>query len=231
MEPDFVFAFHNLPGYPLHQIVVREGTITAAVRSIGIRLHGVTAHAAEPEFGKNPANSIRAILQLVEDLTNPDPANSAFFLITPVHINMGELAYGVSAGYGEVHLTIRSWTNEVMEGQIEVLLANVVEIAAREGLEINWTWSDVFEANTNDPEALKHIQEAALALGLDLYYKELPIKWGEDFGVFTSKYPGAIIGLGAGENTPALHNPDYDFPDEILDTGIQFWKQLIEVIE
>jgi metal-dependent amidase/aminoacylase/carboxypeptidase family protein len=58
-----------------------------------------------------------------------------------------------------------------------------------------------------------------------------PFKWGEDFGLFTQKYKGAMFGLGAGMKTPALHNPDYDFPDEITTTGIQqFYTILKETI-
>jgi metal-dependent amidase/aminoacylase/carboxypeptidase family protein len=55
-----------------------------------------------------------------------------------------------------------------------------------------------------------------------------PFKWGEDFGCFTQRYPGAFLGLGAGEDLPALHNPDYDFPDALLEPGIALWMSLLQ---
>jgi metal-dependent amidase/aminoacylase/carboxypeptidase family protein len=45
---------------------------------------------------------------------------------------------------------------------------------------------------------------------------------GRDFGLFTQHYPGAMFGLGSGTDSPALHNPDYDFPDDIITTGYLF---------
>jgi metal-dependent amidase/aminoacylase/carboxypeptidase family protein len=46
---------------------------------------------------------------------------------------------------------------------------------------------------------------------------------GEDFGLFTQHYPGAMFGLGSGTDSPALHNPDYDFPDDIITTEYLFF--------
>jgi len=57
-----------------------------------------------------------------------------------------------------------------------------------------------------------------------------PFKFGEDFGLFTTKFKGAMFGLGAGENLPELHNPDYDFPDGIAPIGIQMFESLIREI-
>ena len=97
IQPDYVFAFHNLPGYPLHQIVWKKGSFTAAVKSIIIELIGKTAHAAEPEKGINPTLAITEILAKTNALSNNQPDRQDFALITPVHIEMGSIAYGVSA--------------------------------------------------------------------------------------------------------------------------------------
>jgi len=58
-----------------------------------------------------------------------------------------------------------------------------------------------------------------------------PVRWSEDFGQFTMTFPGALFGLGAGENKSDLHTWYYDFPDEILQTGItMFHDILLEVL-
>lgn len=61
--------------------------------------------------------------------------------------------------------------------------------------------------------------------------KEKPFPWGEDFGLFGSKFKTAMFGLGAGENTPPLHNPAYDFPDEIAKSGIAMFHEIIKQLD
>ncbi len=226
---DYVFAIHNLPGLPLGVVALKPGAITAAVRSLIIRLYGKTAHAAEPENGINPAHVLGELLTHFKQLSEHDTQNPDFFLITVVHINVGERAYGVAAGYGEVHLTIRAWSNAWLENRIQSLLDGVSTITARNLLEVAFGWTDAFQANENNATAVSIVEKAATNRGLPLHPLEEPLKWGEDFGAFTSRYPGAFIGLGAGENVPALHNPDYDFPDELLPVGVGLFQSIAEL--
>lgn len=227
IQPDLVFALHNLPGYPMHSIVWRRGAITAAVKSMIIRLTGKTAHAAEPENGQNPASAIAQIIQAAQLLSNNDPSNPNFKLITPIHISLGEPAYGVSAGYGEVHFTIRAWSQDIFDALALELKNQVENISFEEKLSLEIEWLQEFYTNYNDEQALAHILKSAKESELPLIESPTPLKWGEDFGLFTQRFPGAFIGLGAGENTPSLHNPDYDFPDELLETGVELFDSII----
>lgn len=230
IQPDYAFALHNLPSYKKHQIVCKENTFTCAVNSMIIKLEGKTSHAGEPENGINPALAIAKIIMFFNSKINTDLASSKYCGITPIHINMGEKAYGVSAGYGEIHYTIRSNSNAEMktiEGDLE---KNVLEIASHFNLKPTINWTQSFQANENNSSAVNFIRKAALHLDADILEKELPFTFGEDFGLFTQKFKGAMLGLGAGENTPALHNPDYDFPDEIIETGIQLFDQITKEI-
>lgn len=225
---DYTFALHNLPGYPKNEIVVKENEFTGNVKSIIIKLYGKTAHAAEPEKGINPSLAIAELLQYANEITINDPAAEDFFLATPVHVNMGELAYGISAGYGEVHFTIRSWSTELMEEKSIALISYVNQICAAKQLESNIDWTQVFAATINHKDAVVHIINAANYNGYKITERKYPFKWGEDYGLFTQQFKGAMFGLGAGIETPALHNPDYDFPDEILSTGINMFYQIIK---
>jgi amidohydrolase len=227
---DHAFAFHNLPGFPLGQVVVKEGPFSASVKSIAIRLEGKTAHAGEPENGINPALAIAEILQAAEEAAHPNLDDDDFAILTAIHIRMGEIAYGVSAGEGELHLTIRTWTEEKMEKLSERLMTYLKKISSRHQLKLNTEWTNVFLTNKNDVAASNVIRKAAKALGLDLYEKKYPFKWGEDFGAFTQQYPGAMFGLGSGEQVPALHNPDYDFPDELLEAGVNIFRKTVDLI-
>jgi amidohydrolase len=232
LQLDYVYALHNLPGFPLHEIVIKENEFTSNVKSVAIKLHGKTAHAAEPEKGYNPAYTIAKILEFAAEKTNNNSNSEDFFLITPVHVCMGEKAYGISAGYGEVHMTIRSWSKLLMEKECINLIDYTNNLCQEAQLKPEITWLEEFYSNNNEKSAVRFIKEAALSNKLKVSEIATPFKWGEDFGLFTQQYKGAMFGLGAGENTPALHNPDYDFPDEITSTGINlFYKIIIKTIE
>lgn len=228
LNPDFVFALHNIPGVQKHQILVKEGSFSASVKSLAVVLNGKTAHAAEPENGINPALAIAEILLELDKIINSDVHSEAFQLITPIHINMGEKAYGISAGQGELHFTLRTWHENQMELFSTSALQIIDAITKKHALKSEINWLEVFQSNQNHPEAVNYIRMAAKENNLELVEMEAPNKWGEDFGIFTQQYKGAMFGLGAGVDTPALHNPDYDFPDEILETGIKMFRSIIQ---
>lgn len=227
LQLDFVFALHNLPGYPKHEILLKTGPFTAAVNSIIIKLYGKTSHAAEPENGINPALAIAEILTGADALAVPDTERIDFALLTPVHIQMGEKAYGVSAGYGEIHLTLRTWKQARMQQLTGRLQALIRQAAGRYHLEVETEWTDPFHANRNDETAVELIRQSARSQELSVRELTMPIKWGEDFGLFTQRFPGALFGLGAGERTPALHNPDYDYPDDLTPTGVNVFSGIV----
>ncbi len=228
LSPDYAVALHNLPGYPLHEIVIREGSFTAAANSIIIMLSGKTSHAAEPEMGINPALAMAEITQKILEQTEPDLNQEDFRIATPVCSQMGEKAYGVSAGFGELHFTLRAWSNDVMQDFEKQCKSIAEEVAQKYGLGVSIDWTESFFANINQPDVVKAIEKAAHSEGFSISNRSTPFKWGEDFGLFTERFPGAMFGIGSGENCPALHNPDYDFPDEILETGIRMFSQVIK---
>jgi len=227
-QPDYVFAYHNLPGYKLGEVVYRQGSFTAAVKSVTFKFHGKTAHAAEPEHGKNPALAIAHILQGCEKATNNEPARADFKLITPIHIEMGEIAYGISAGYGELRLTIRTWTQEFMHELTEEVMRLAKEASDQYGMLISDEWSHEFSANQNNDSAVLQVVQAAEALNIQLKQRDYPFKFGEDFGLFTQQFRGAMFGIGSGEDCPALHNPDYDFPDSIIQNASSMFYQICQ---
>ncbi len=229
-KPDYAFALHNLPGFPLHEIIVKENAFTCAVNSIAIELHGKTSHAGEPENGINPALAISEIIAAFNAKIQPNISRQNYCVITPIHINMGEKAYGVSAGYGEVHFTVRSDNNAFMQKTEDDLEKIASEIAKKYNLKPNIHWTEKFQANENNKEAVNFIRNSASKLELNVLEKELPFTFGEDFGLITQHFKGAMFGLGSGENTPSLHNPDYDFPNEIIKTGTSLFYQITKEI-
>ena len=227
---DFAFALHNLPGFNLHEIVVKENEFTANVKSIIIKLNGKTSHAAAPEKGKNPSLAIAEILSFADSITNNKPEETDFFLMTTIFATLGNLAYGISAGYGEVHFTIRSWSTNLMTQRSDEIERFVEKVCSNHNLFPQINFTEVFHANVNDTNSVQLVRKAAEENNFTVIEREFPFRWGEDFGLFTQKFKGAMFGIGAGLDSPALHNPDYDFPDEIIETGIQMFYQIIQEI-
>lgn len=225
--PDYIYALHNLPGFPMHQIVTTGSEFTSTVQSVSISLHGKESHAAEPENGLNPALAIAELIQRYNDIVVNDINSEDFALITPVYSSMGSKDYGVSPADGELHLTIRTWTPDEMNALMKKIETIAQDVALKHSLKHEMLWFDYFSATKNDPFCNTIIKASAKENGLQLNQREYPFKFGEDFGVFTQRYPGAMFGLGSGTDTPALHNPDYDFPDEIIETGIAMFREII----
>ena len=228
IRPDRVFALHNLPGYKQGVILCKAGSFTPSVQSLIVTFTGKTSHAAEPENGLNPAYVMAHFMLRSKSLENPDTQSDGFALITPVHTLLGKKDYGTSAGYGEVHLTLRTWNQPCMERLICQFMALLADVCAGTDIATETACTDVFHASENDSEAVEQIKQSALQLGYVFIERQEPFKWGEDFGLFTQKHKGAMFGIGIGENAPALHNHDYDFNDTLIEPAAQLFLALVD---
>ncbi len=220
IQPDYIIALHNLPGVNRNEVILRDGVFAMASVGMIIELHGKTSHAAEPENGINPSGAVSHILSELPLLAKGDEFRH-FTLATIIHTQIGEIAFGTSPGYAVIMSTLRAYDNTEMKRLTGKAEKMVREIAASENLEVSVKWTENFPATVNDPLLNRIVEKAGSAAGIKVSYIEDAFRWSEDFGWFTGKYKGVLFGLGAGRQHPELHNPDYDFPDEILETGIE----------
>lgn len=218
--PDFVFAIHNIPGVPVGQIILKPGTFSASVKSAIVHLHGRTAHASEPELGVNPAFYIADLLNYCKSHEQISLARNDFFRITPTFINTGAIAHGTAAGEGQINLTFRAWSDTWMDQQMQLFLLQLSTLSKEYKIRTSIKYTDIFPATLNDPRAIDMIRHSANANYMSIVNTEYPFRWGEDFGVFTGAFPGALFGLGTGTSCPPLHSEAYDFPDEVIEYGI-----------
>ena len=226
---DKAFALHNIPGYPASAVLCKEDSFTCAVVSVSITLTGKTSHAAEPQKGISP---IPATLNIVDELlrwNNTDIQSDDYFLSTIVEIHVGEEAYGVSAGNSIIRATLRAKTDKLLHQHAQQLKELVAtECKRTPDLQHEMEWLEPFSANENDPQSVGMIKNAALRNNLPYIELQTPFSWGEDFGLFTQQNKGAIFGLGSGENCAPLHSPQYDFPDEVIETGATLFYTIAE---
>ncbi|MEN8153623.1 MAG: amidohydrolase [Acidobacteriota bacterium] len=228
--PDYIFALHNIPGEPLNSIIMVEDNFSSTVQSISVKLTGKESHAAEPEKGINPSLAIAEIIKKFFLLNVLNVGSEEFSILTPVHLSMGKKAYGTSAGSGEIHYTLRTWTEKSMK-KLKVELNEVlVNICRDHRLQFESEWFDYFPTAVNDSYCNEIIRKTAKKNNYELIEKPTPFRFGEDFGWFSQNYKTAMFGIGAGKGSPALHHADYDFPDEIIDTGINMFTGIIELI-
>ncbi len=229
IQPNRVFALHNLPGFPEGTILSKPGSFTASVQSMIVSFTGRVSHAAEPEQGRNPAYVMSAFITQTHTLQQPDIQHDTFSLITPVYTTMGEKSYGVSAGYGEVHLTLRTKSSQRMDELIEQLHSLLDQLIADSGIGVETRYTDAFVANENDPAAFAQVRQCAQTLNFPFQEVSEPLRWGEDFGLFTQRFPGAMFGIGAGEDSPALHHNHYDFNDRLIEPAARMFRALIDL--
>ncbi|NQW37222.1 MAG: amidohydrolase [Flavobacteriales bacterium] len=230
LKPDFVFALHNVPDYDQGTIIVKTNSFTPSVTSLKITLKGKTSHAAEPENGINPDMALQELISAIKSLDDNNTDSETFSVITTVYATLGSKNYGISADYAELHFTIRCWTAHQLNDLKEKICTLTKSISKNHQLKHTLNWFCEFDSNNNDNEAVDYIVKAAAHNAFKVIEKQTPFKWGEDFGAFTQQFKGAMFALGAGKQTPALHNPDYDFPDEIIETGIKIFYAIYKNI-
>lgn len=115
INPDYVFALHNLPGFHLHDILVKDNSFASASKGMIIKLNGKSSHAGEPENGVNPAMAVSKIVNRFYRLKDDKDIFNDYVLITIIHLKLGEIAFGTSPGYAEVMATLRSYKNADMD--------------------------------------------------------------------------------------------------------------------
>ena len=228
IRPDYAFALHNLPGYRLHQVVMRRGTFAAGSTGITIHLLGKTSHSAHPEAGINPAQALAQLIQILPELPK---SFTHFTLLTLIHAELGSLAFGTAAGKASLSMTLRAYDQQALEGLIEAVKAKAREVALSENLGVDFSFVEQFAVSKNDDFLYPIVEDSARKLGLEVLEKPDPFRWSEDFGLFSQICPSFLFGLGAGEDCPQLHEGRYDFPDELIETGVKLFGEIASAFQ
>jgi len=226
LRPDFAFGLHNLPGMPLGHAGLRAGPFCCASEGMEIRLTGWTSHAAHPEDGRSPARAMTELVARLPALPAELGMPPGEGLVTLTHARLGEPSVGIAPGEARVMATIRAQTDGAQE-RLMVAARDMAEKAAEAaGLEIDIGTAERFAACINDEAAAGMLRDALTETGMQFSELEGPFRWSEDFGVFGGVSPSAFFVLGAGEGHPQLHNPDYDFPDKIIQPAVAIFEAI-----
>jgi len=229
---DAVYAIHNFPSLATGKFAVRAGSIMAAEDNFEITINGVGCHAAMPHLGKDTIVIGAEIVSAMQSLVSRtlDPIDNAVVSFTEFLTNGT-----VNVVPGQVILKgdTRSMTTAVQD-HIENTMERIVNgICAAHGASYEFSYRRNFvpTINTAD-EARIAASVAGTVVGADnVVGNSCPVMASEDFGYMLQARPGAYLLLGNGEEGVggcSLHNPAYDFNDDILGIGADFWVTLVQ---
>ena len=226
---DRVYAMHNGPGIAVGKFASVPGIRTAAGAFFDIKVIGKGGHGAFPQFAIDPitiaAEIIGAIQTIISRTTSPN--DSAVLSITKVHA--GD-AYNVIPESAMLSGTVRTFAIDKMQ-EIERQMISISEgISKAHGGTALVEFNTLFLPVLNEEEAT----DLATEVCRDMVGQDNVITTGsagtgsEDFSFMSNEVPGCYVIIGNGEDSNALHNPNFDFNDEALVYGGSFFARVIE---
>jgi hippurate hydrolase len=236
---DAVFGMHNWPGAPTGSMGVTAGPMMASSNEFEVVIKGKGAHAAQPHMGIDPIMVAVQIAQSWQTIIsrNKNPIDAGVLSITQIHSGS---ATNIIPDSASLIGTVRTFTL----GALDLIEKRMREIADHTAAAFGA--SIVFEFKRNYPPLINHAQETAFAIdvmqgvvGKDQVMTQVePTMGAEDFAFMLQEKPGCyvFIGNGDGEHRQLghglgpcnLHNPSYDFNDDLLPIGASYWVRLAE---
>jgi hippurate hydrolase len=223
-----VYGMHNMPGLPVGAFATRPGPLMAATDEFTIDITGRGGHAARPHGTIDPIIIGAGLVQALQTIVarSVDPIESAVVSVTTFHAGQ---AYNIIAETARVAGTARTLKPEVRD-LIESRIRSLVEgFAAAHGATIT------VDYDRNYPVTKNHPAETAFAASVageivgaqNVNVDAPPVMGGEDFSYMLEARPGAFVFIGNGDSA-GLHNPAYDFNDEVIPIGCSYWARLVE---
>ena len=235
---DAVFGLHNWPGMPVGTLAVSPGPVMASSNEFKITIRGKGCHAALPHNGIDPVPIACEMVQAFQTIVsrNLKPIDAGVISVTMIHA--GD-ATNVVANSCELQGTVRTFTVEMLD-LIERRMQTIAEhvSAAHEA-------SCEFAFVRNYPPTINHVNEAAFTrevlagiVGPDNVLAQEPTMGAEDFSYMFLEKPGAYFFIANGEGQHremghgggpcTLHNPSYDFNDDLIPLGGTVWVRMVE---
>lgn len=233
-----MFGVHNWPGMAAGQFALKTGPVFASSNEFKITIKGKGAHGAMPHLGNDPVIVATHLVQAFQTIItrNKRPIDAGVISVTMIHA--GE-ATNVIPESCEMQGTVRTFTLETLD-LIEQRMRTITE-ATGQAFEVTCD----FQFHRNYPPTINHARETEFArqvvtdmVGAANVQDFEPTMGAEDFSYYLQKVPGCyfLIGNGDGSHREGghglgpcmLHNPSYDFNDDLIPLGGSMWVRLVE---
>ena len=223
-----VYGMHNMPGLAVGSFATRPGPLMAATDEFTIDITGHGGHAARPHGTIDPIIVGAGIVQALQTIVSRsvDPIESAVVSVTKFHA--GE-AYNIIAQTAQLAGTVRTLKAEMrdhVEGRFRAIIDN---LGPAFGAKISLRYKRNYPVTRNHPEQTAFAARAAGDIvGIAAVDSDAPpVMGGEDFSYMLEARPGAFIFIGNGDSA-GLHNPAYDFNDDVIPIGCSYWARIVE---
>ncbi|MCP5246027.1 MAG: amidohydrolase [Burkholderiales bacterium] len=229
-----IFGMHNFPDIPAGHFAVKTGAMMASFDCFEINLVGQGTHAAMPHLGNDTLVAAAHLVTLLQTIVSRqiDPAEAAVVSITQIH---GGDTWNALPDSAVIRGTFRCFKNTIraqLEQKIDHLARTVAD-SFNMNAKIRFNPENPgYPVTMNSPdETASAIRAAADVAGKsNINTQPTPSMGSEDFAFMLQQIPGCYIWIGNGssEGNCLLHNPNYDFNDEILPLGAAYWAKLVE---
>ena len=228
---DAVFGMHNWPGLSVGRFAMRPGPMMASLDCFDIVVEGLGAHGALPHQGVDPVHAAAQVITALQSVVsrNVDPLQAAVVSVTKIH---GGDAHNIIPGQVLLGGGIRCFDSEIRE----LLKSRVVEIV--EGICSSLGARGTVTFVSGYPAVINGVDAVGLAAGVaaeivgteNVDAEAEPVLGSEDFAFMLEEKPGCyiFIGNGAGDGTCMIHNPGYDFNDDVATLGATYWVRLAQ---
>ena len=224
-----VYAIHNLPGAPVGQVSTRVGLICNSESLFEITVQGQGGHASMPQVGVDAITVGAELVGALQTIVSRKLAPGARAVVSVTEFltdgqrnvlpGRAVLKGDVRAGAPEDRARIEAFMRQISAG-----------VAAAHGVEITVDFRTEFVETINAPGPVDAVYRAGEAAGCEVIRDRPPMTFSEDFAHFAAAVPGCFLLMGngtEGANGKPLHAADYDFNDDLLPTGAEFWVQLV----
>jgi amidohydrolase len=224
-----VYAIHNLPGAPAGQVSTRAGLICSSESLFEINVSGQGGHASMPHLGQDTITIGAEIVQALQTVVSRKlaPGSGAVLSITEF---LTDGQRNVLPGHATLKGDVRTRSTEDRD-QVKSFMKQIckgIEISHSASVELSFDTQFIETVNAFEPtSAAVRVSEQ---LGFETISNREPMSFSEDFAHFSKAIPGCFILLGNGveaKNARPLHSSDYDFNDQLLPIGAEFWAALV----
>jgi amidohydrolase len=223
---DSIFGLHNWPGLPLGQVAVRPGAMMAAMDLFSFRIRARGVHAAMPHLGTDSIVAAGALAGSLQNIVSRaiDPHHPLVLSLTQIH---GGQSLNALPDQVDLQGTLR-YFDDVAGTIAHRRMREIAEgIARSHDVAIDLDIKPAYPVTLNETTATATMVGAARRLpgGLDIVEQFTPSTASEDFAFMLQARPGAYAWIGNGRDT-ALHNPDFDFNDDLIPIGARYWIEV-----